>query len=63
MQDDDEGVPPHPSRCGLTPFPAWEKAFMVVRFTSGEGILLHFAANESLRLEEKVGGFSRSDEV
>ncbi len=36
---------------------------MVVQFSSDEGMLLHFAANESLRLEEKVGGFSRSDEV
>ena len=48
---------------GGTPAPVWEKAFIVMRLASGEGTLLHFAANESLLLEEKVGGFSRSDEV
>ena len=34
-----------------------------MRLASGEGTLLHFAANESLLLEEKVAKCNEPDEV
>ena len=46
-----------------TPSPVWEKAFIVVLFLAAK---IHCCIDEvykGLLLEEKVGGFSRSDEA